>query len=170
MLRECQERFSRHLIQGIPLVSYPGMHHGTCVTHVPWCMSGSLTYGGGENVPGITGACATRNFTYLARGPWCAVSYRHSGREPYALEFNWKLQRIVVRVENWRIEVYTLSDNDFLDYWCQCQKRWMWLFTMTCKQCATSPKIHILCGLRVHFGCGYPTATMAHWVYTSMAI
>ena len=34
------------------------MHHGTCVTHVPWCMSGSLTRGGGENVPGIPGACA----------------------------------------------------------------------------------------------------------------
>ena len=42
-----------------PLVSDPGMYHGTCVTHVPWCMSGSLTCGGGENVPGIPGACAT---------------------------------------------------------------------------------------------------------------
>ena len=44
--------------QGNPLVSDPGMHHGTCVTHVPWCMSGSLTWGDGENVPGIHGACA----------------------------------------------------------------------------------------------------------------
>ena len=26
-------------------VSYPDMHHGTCVTHVPWCMPGSLTSG-----------------------------------------------------------------------------------------------------------------------------
>ena len=34
------------------------MHHGTCVTHAPWFMSGSLTRGGGENVPGIPGACA----------------------------------------------------------------------------------------------------------------
>ena len=34
------------------------MHHGTCVTHVPWCMSGLLNRGGGENVPGIPGACA----------------------------------------------------------------------------------------------------------------
>ena len=34
------------------------MHHDTCVTHVPWCMSGSLTRGDGENVPGIPGACA----------------------------------------------------------------------------------------------------------------
>ena len=41
-----------------PLVSDPSMHHGTCVTHVPWCMSGSLTCGDGENVPGILGACA----------------------------------------------------------------------------------------------------------------
>ena len=41
-----------------PLVSDPGMHHGTCVTHVPWCMSGSLTCGDRENVPGIPGACA----------------------------------------------------------------------------------------------------------------
>ena len=45
--------------------SDPGMHHVTCVTHVPWCMSESLTRGGGENVPGIPGACATRYFTYL---------------------------------------------------------------------------------------------------------
>ena len=28
-----------------PLVSDPGMHHGTCVTHVPWCIPGSLTSG-----------------------------------------------------------------------------------------------------------------------------
>ena len=26
-------------------VGDPGMHHGTCVTHVPWCMPGSLTSG-----------------------------------------------------------------------------------------------------------------------------
>ena len=26
-------------------VSDPDMHHGTCVTHVPWCMPGSLTSG-----------------------------------------------------------------------------------------------------------------------------
>ena len=67
---ECRERFPRHRLQKKPLVSNPGMHHGTCVTHVPWCMSGSLTHSCGENVPGIFGACATRNLTYLARGPW----------------------------------------------------------------------------------------------------
>ena len=50
--------FPRRRFQSKPLVSDPGMHHGTCVTHVPWCMSESLTCGDGENVPGIPGACA----------------------------------------------------------------------------------------------------------------
>ena len=70
MRRECRERFSRHWIRRKPLVSHPAKHHGTCVTHVPWCLSGSLTRGGGGNVPGILGACATYNRTYLARGPF----------------------------------------------------------------------------------------------------
>ena len=59
-----------HRFQRKPLVSDPGMQPGTCVTHVPGCMSGSLTHGGGENVPGIPGACPTRKFTYLAICPW----------------------------------------------------------------------------------------------------
>ena len=70
MRRECRECFSPPPTSKKQLVSDPGMHHGTCVTHVPWCMSGSLAPRGGENVPSIPGACATRNFTYLARGPW----------------------------------------------------------------------------------------------------
>ena len=63
---ECREPFPGHRLQRKPLVSDPGMHHGTCVTHVPCCMSGSLTRGGGENLPGNPSACANRNFTYLA--------------------------------------------------------------------------------------------------------
>ena len=55
--RECREHFPRRLLQRKPLVSDPGMHHGTCVTHVPWCMSWSLTRSGAENVPGIPSAC-----------------------------------------------------------------------------------------------------------------
>ena len=38
MRRECRERFPPP-----PLVSDPDMHHDTCVTHVPWCIPGSLT-------------------------------------------------------------------------------------------------------------------------------
>ena len=57
--------------------------------HVPWCMSGSLTSGFLWNVTGIPGACTTRNFTYLLRGPlvniclpleWPISCYRPAGR------------------------------------------------------------------------------------------
>ena len=53
MRRECRERFARHRLPRKPLVSDPGMHHGTCATHVPWCMSGSLTRGGGKTFPAL---------------------------------------------------------------------------------------------------------------------
>ena len=69
MCWEFRKRSPRHRVQRKPLVSDPGMHHGTCVTHMPWCKSGSLTRRGGEKVPGIPGACATRNFTYLVTDP-----------------------------------------------------------------------------------------------------
>ena len=76
MRRECRERFPRHQFQRKPLISDPGIHHGTCVTYVPWCMSGTLSHVGGENVPGIPGACATHNFTYVVRGP-CTIRQMH---------------------------------------------------------------------------------------------
>ena len=66
----------RQRIQRKPLVSDPGTHHGTWVTHVPWCTPGLLTRGGGENVPDIPGACAIHNFTYLVRGPWWLMRHR----------------------------------------------------------------------------------------------
>ena len=74
MRRECRERFPSHRLQNKPLVNDPGMHHGTCVTHVPCCMPGSLTRGGGENLPGIPGACATRNFRYFEAHAVCNCS------------------------------------------------------------------------------------------------
>ena len=80
-------RFPRHRLQRKPLVSDPDMHHSTCVTHVPWCMSGSLNRGDGENVPGIPGACATRNMRYLARGPCpCLVITVTSKWAPWRLK------------------------------------------------------------------------------------
>ena len=43
--------FSLSPISKKPFVSDPGMHYGTCDKHVPWCVSGSLTGGGGETFP-----------------------------------------------------------------------------------------------------------------------
>ena len=54
---------------------------GNRVTHVLWCMSGSLTRGGWENVPSISGACATRNFMYLVRVPcWSQLPFYAGNR------------------------------------------------------------------------------------------
>ena len=52
MRRECRERFPPYRLKRKPLVSDPGMHHG---------------------------ACATRNITYLARGPWVRRTWLGAG-------------------------------------------------------------------------------------------
>ena len=57
MRRECQERFPCHRLRRKP-----------------------LTRGGGEYVPGIPGACATRNFAFLARGPYQFSQWLTSNR------------------------------------------------------------------------------------------
>ena len=87
--------FSHHRLQRKPLVSDPNTHHGTCVTHVPWCKSGSLTRGGGENVPGILRACTIGNITYLIRGPW---------------SFGWKERNIALDIQRteWKCWIYQL--------------------------------------------------------------
>ena len=100
MRRECRERFTRHRLQRKPLVSDPDMLHGTCVTHVPWCMSGSLTRGVGENVPGIPSACVSRIFTYLARGPLSrtpAVLLAHVQVRPITYERSDNVSSAVIR-------------------------------------------------------------------------
>ena len=70
-----------------PLIGDSGMQRGTCVTHVPWYMSGSPTRGRSENVPDIRGACATRNFTYLAKGPYSVLTKCCS----WSVNVNWPL-------------------------------------------------------------------------------
>ena len=62
--------FPHRRCQRKPLVSDPGMHHGTCVTHVSWCMSGSLTCGDGENDPSIPDACATAILRIWQEAHW----------------------------------------------------------------------------------------------------
>ena len=85
MHRECLGRFSRHRLQRKSLVSalHASRHvrHARVVMHVgianPRC---------GENVPGIPGACATRNFPYLVRGPW-RLSRNYIIHESHVLNF-----------------------------------------------------------------------------------
>ena len=57
-----------------PRIGGTDMHHGTCATHVPWCMPRSLisdflwSWWRGKR-SGIPRTCATRHFTYVVRGP-----------------------------------------------------------------------------------------------------
>ena len=45
-LTRCEKfRVAQASFPPLPPVNDPNMHHGTWVTHVPWCMSGSLTSG-----------------------------------------------------------------------------------------------------------------------------
>ena len=70
MHRECWERFPRHRRLANP----------ACITARALCtcryacrdrlLAVSFEVGSEENVPGILGACANHNFTYLVRGPW----------------------------------------------------------------------------------------------------
>ena len=67
---ECRERF--------PATDFKGNHK----LAIPTCITARASRTcrdacrdrqpamAGENIPGIPGTCATRNFTYLARGPW----------------------------------------------------------------------------------------------------
>ena len=94
MRRECRER--------LPLGD-SDMHHGTCVTHVLWCMTGSLTSGfiwnrcAGKTFP--TGACATREFAYLVRGPFGQYGQ-------YSL--HWKLRSHWLKIL-WQCQIGTIG-------------------------------------------------------------
>ena len=87
-----------------PLVSDPSMHHGTCVTHVPWCMSGSLTRCGWENIPGILGASANRNFMCLTRGPWSTITRNVFGYRWFRINIKWYI------LSYWPKHCYSLDD------------------------------------------------------------
>ena len=75
--------------------------------HVPWCMSGSLTRGGKENVPGLPGACATRNFTYLVIGPYIRV--RHLNKYTICWSPSWLyVGRFCLNVLHYRLYVNSI--------------------------------------------------------------
>ena len=70
MRRECRERFPRHRELTIPTCITARASRTCCDACRDGYLAVAFEVGGGENVSGIPGACATRNFTYLVRGPW----------------------------------------------------------------------------------------------------
>ena len=95
-------------------------------TYVPWCMSGSLTRGGGENVPDIPGARATHNIAYLVRGPLVGF-HPHvmqmelaMGRPPHGDESSdWKLVKHIINDPPPQLPTDTFSGEfeDFIVQW-----------------------------------------------------
>ena len=112
MRRECQERFTRHRLQSKPLVSDPGMQHGTCVTHALWCMRRSLTRGGGEMFsafPGHAQPAILRNWqeTHGMNILWNVF-----------LLFKYFLHFLFVIIEAWynqlyQMDIYITKSNSF---------------------------------------------------------
>ena len=72
----------------------PWAFYQIAATHVPWCMPRSLTRSGGENDPGIPGACTTSNFTYLVGGScrWPIRPCRLTG-DAVLNHINWYVDR-----------------------------------------------------------------------------
>ena len=138
MCRQCRKRFPHHRLQRKPLVSDPGMHHGTCVTHVPLCMSGSIIRDGGENIPGIPGACATSNFTCMARDPWRCMwldvseyNKKYVTRQCHNYNILWSSRKcyqnilLMPRKENWRGLI--MYPTVWQTVWCQSKTPFRWI-------------------------------------------
>ena len=89
-----------------------------------------LTCGRGENVPGIPGACATGNFTYLERCPWHQKpgdSANGSTAFVWMLCYHWlKHFRQFTCNVRWRYIPITwfLSLKKRMFSWCQCCRHW----------------------------------------------
>ena len=101
--------FVRRRLQRKTLVSNPGMHHGTCVTHVPWCMSGSLTCGGGENVPG---ACAPKILRIWQEAHGWVRSWA-ADIEDMIHQCWWLKVHTIFNMVLWCFNVFQLSDDGY---------------------------------------------------------
>ena len=143
-----------HRLQMKPLFSDPNMHPGTCMTHVPRCMSGSLTHGGRENVSGIIGACTTRNFMYLSKAHGMAddvLVIPHVARP---------IAKVVFIVQDTRAIVF--------------YEEGFQLYFRNCKNIVIFTKMHYLRhrffgDFKLYKWCYLPCDKdrMQHWVYTS---
>ena len=154
MRREFPENLPRNQIQRKPLVSDPSMHRDTCVTHVPWCMSGSLTHSGGENVRGIPGAWASRNFTYLARGPLTNSAGPHmqiSVSLCHIIKGTIRSNHPIIWLQpgNWQLQlIYGCSPGMNYHFTIACGREWIVICLNNCYFCTTKLDMNVIgdCG------------------------
>ena len=75
--RECREHFPHHHWLAIPACITARAWHTCCDAFRDRKLAVSFEISGGENVSDIPGQCATRNFTYLVRGPLLEACRKH---------------------------------------------------------------------------------------------
>ena len=140
--------FPRRPFQRKPLVSDPGMHHGTCVTRAVMHVGIAYLRWRGKRSR-HSRRMRTRNFVYLARGP-CDVSFWIKYCiYAYALAF----RSIHIHIRTWRDERYS-------GWWIVA---WNWCLNVTTntyfllshlyefhnKTCCNGPLVAIHAGCRV---------------------
>ena len=121
-LRMRWERFPHHRLQRKLLVNDPGIHHRTCVTHMPWCMSVSLTRGGGETFPAVP-AHAQPAILHI----WQEA---HGDMLPKATEYPFIVENeIGFLLKTGIIDIISLSMACLLTYWKHVKCPWTELST-----------------------------------------
>ena len=94
-----------------PRVIVPDMHHGTCVTHVPWCMPGSLPSGF------LWGLCLEKRFRHSRRmrNPQFDVSGKRPMRfyHPASLASCWYNVTAAGTNFRWSLEELTTGNAPF---------------------------------------------------------
>ena len=147
--------FPRRRLQRKPLVSDIGMRHGTCVTHVPWCMSGSLVSGGGKTFPAFP-AHAHPQFSVSDKRPMTISSSRIVGCKntspisvnrmqvyakatPYGrdlwIQFQWKRTKTIwFRAEEGFTSVFSII-RMIWKLFSNVSSAWIFALLIFCRQC-----------------------------------
>ena len=109
-----------------PKVSDPDMHHGTCVTHVPWCTQGSLT----NRFLWIRWRGKRSRHSQRMHNPQFYVSAKRS----IAKSWQWAMAIWIEMCRNWTTTVEHTSDNvilawDYFQYLQQTHQERQWIVT-----------------------------------------
>ena len=122
--------FPHHRFQRKPLVGDPGMHVGSATPR--WR----------GNVPGIPSACTTRDFTYLARGPW-DILYMWSHRVVVTVR---PVLDVTIFIEFRRINEYHQLWVDIMGHGCHD----LYPIFLTCFPALSAPRAGVVIHLFIH--------------------
>ena len=107
-----------------PRVSDPGMHHGTCVTHVPWCMPGSL-------ISGFLWSWWRGNRPRLSRR-MCNLQFYVTGKRSMRIHFS--NSNFVFYDIAWLLSLKLLRWHQSITSYCQITQRWYCPYHSCCVQ------------------------------------